>query len=210
MLNEVDAASKIAFNKEMFIAIPILGSAIAIIFDVGYFTGIELNFFTFFSLNEHIVFAFEALPAAIVAASLVGVVLTFSRSIEVHYKKQKGRWILSSLGVLCFVGGLVGLLFFGFYWSAISGLFSGFFLYMVTDSPNAVRRGLFAVILVTITAYCLGHHTARTYLLTDTAPTATIHRKTDQPIQAKIIRSGDRGVLYYDQVGKQVSLLRWD
>lgn len=54
-------------NYEKFLpVIPLAGTAIAIAFDVGYFYGIDINFFTLFSFTEHISFAFEAMPVAIV------------------------------------------------------------------------------------------------------------------------------------------------
>src|SRR4051812_36996300 len=56
-------------SKEYLVAIPILGTGSALTFDVGYFYGIDINFFTIFSLPEHLVFALEAAPLAFVASS---------------------------------------------------------------------------------------------------------------------------------------------
>jgi hypothetical protein len=47
-------------------AIPVFSAGIAIAFDVGYFWGIDINLFTLFSLAEHILFALEAAPFALV------------------------------------------------------------------------------------------------------------------------------------------------
>src|SRR5260370_36792114 len=41
-----------------------LGAILALSFDVGYFSAVNINWFTFFSLSEHLLFALEALPAA--------------------------------------------------------------------------------------------------------------------------------------------------
>jgi hypothetical protein len=54
------------FSKELLVIAPLLGSTLAVAFDVGYFYGIDVNFFTLFSITEHIVFALEALPSAFI------------------------------------------------------------------------------------------------------------------------------------------------
>jgi hypothetical protein len=74
-----DKSEQLGFDKELLIIIPLLGSAIAIVFDVGYFAGIDLSLFTIFSLNEHILFALAVFPEAIVVAGLAG--LLSSRSM---------------------------------------------------------------------------------------------------------------------------------
>jgi hypothetical protein len=48
------------FPKEALVLIPLIGSVLALTYDVGYFYGIDINFFTFFSVTEHLVFAIEA------------------------------------------------------------------------------------------------------------------------------------------------------
>jgi hypothetical protein len=50
------------------VALPIYGAMLAITYDVGFFYGIGLSYFTLFSLAEHVLFAFEVLPMAFVAS----------------------------------------------------------------------------------------------------------------------------------------------
>jgi uncharacterized membrane protein len=46
--------------KDNYLAyIPLLGAAVAVTFDVGYFFALNLSFFTLFSLSEHILFAIQ-------------------------------------------------------------------------------------------------------------------------------------------------------
>jgi hypothetical protein len=59
-----------AFSKELLVVLPVVGSAIAITYDVGYFFALDINFFTVFSVSEHIAFALEILPIAILATVL--------------------------------------------------------------------------------------------------------------------------------------------
>ena len=51
--------------KDFFVLSPIIGTALALIYDVGYFYGVGISYFTLFSLSEHIVFALPALPVAL-------------------------------------------------------------------------------------------------------------------------------------------------
>jgi hypothetical protein len=43
-------------------------SSLAVCYDVGFFYGLDPRFFTFFSLSEHLVFALQALPFALIPA----------------------------------------------------------------------------------------------------------------------------------------------
>ncbi|MGE0565679.1 MAG: hypothetical protein AB7O50_14315 [Pseudolabrys sp.] len=43
---------------------PICGGIVAVSYDVGYFSGLDISLFTFFDLSEHLTFAFEAIPFA--------------------------------------------------------------------------------------------------------------------------------------------------
>lgn len=51
--------------EKFFPVVPLVGTLVAISFDVGYFYGVGINYFTFFSLTEHVLFSFEALPYAL-------------------------------------------------------------------------------------------------------------------------------------------------
>jgi hypothetical protein len=52
--------------KDSYLAyIPLLGAAVAVTFDVGYFFRLNWSFFTLFSLSEHILFAIQAFPIAL-------------------------------------------------------------------------------------------------------------------------------------------------
>jgi hypothetical protein len=54
------------WNEKFYALIPLLGAGIALTYDVGYFWTIGISFFTLFSLSEHIVFALQAFPLALV------------------------------------------------------------------------------------------------------------------------------------------------
>jgi hypothetical protein len=86
-----------AFNRELLVILPLAGSAIAITYDVGYFSALDINYFTMFSVSEHIVFAFEALPLALLATlSLVVAPIAWAKGREgrvkdEHYERLTGK-----------------------------------------------------------------------------------------------------------------------
>src|SRR4051812_23785803 len=51
--------------KDFFVLIPLVGTTLAALYEVGFFYGIGISYFTLFSLSEHIVFALTALPLAL-------------------------------------------------------------------------------------------------------------------------------------------------
>ena len=50
------------------VAGPLYTTSLAICYDVGFFMGVDIGFFTFYSITEHLVFALQALPWALVPA----------------------------------------------------------------------------------------------------------------------------------------------
>jgi hypothetical protein len=86
--------------RELLVLIPLVGTALAVAFDVGYFTGVDINFFTFFSLSEHIVFALEVLPAALAGAVFISFCLFYlTRPVHLHGRRTSrplvARWFIS-------------------------------------------------------------------------------------------------------------------
>ena len=54
------------WKDSYFAYIPLLGAAVALAFDVGCFFAFGINFYTLFSLSEHIGFAIPAFPIALI------------------------------------------------------------------------------------------------------------------------------------------------
>jgi hypothetical protein len=52
--------------KELLVVVPVIGSSLAITHDVGFFYGLDIGYFTFFSIAEHVVFALQAIPFVLV------------------------------------------------------------------------------------------------------------------------------------------------
>jgi hypothetical protein len=78
--------------KDYLAVVPLLLTSGALTFDVGYFAGVDINFFTLFSLSEHVLFALEALP-------LVFVIIFISVYLAYIWlgltKRLSGEWLSS-------------------------------------------------------------------------------------------------------------------
>ena len=83
-----DAAPNLA-SKEWLLLVPLLGSGLAVTYDAGYFAGIGLHFFTFFSLSEHIVFALGILPLAIIGAAASAAI--FAHQLRLRAVRTSGE-----------------------------------------------------------------------------------------------------------------------
>src|ERR1700674_1113727 len=57
-------------TKLLIILVPLLASALALSYDVGYFYGVDIHYFSVFSLSEHTGFALEALPFSLAGLAM--------------------------------------------------------------------------------------------------------------------------------------------
>ena len=65
-------------------------------------------------------------------------------------------------------------------------------------------------LLAMIGSFAAGHVAAQSYLRYGEAHHSIQIDKEPEPRQIKIIRAGDKGVLYYDPQAKQLNFVRWD
>jgi hypothetical protein len=212
------------FPKELFFSIPLLGSALAITFDVGYFFGIDINFFTLFSLSEHIVFSFEALPFTLIfAATLVVGNATWKLGRE-HERKAResnekavraprlsARFVdVSTMAIFC--GMTIFSYWQGWYSGAVFSALCALVTVLITGWPrlffNMFTMTVFGVFAVFAVTFALGYESAQHYI-TAIAPTHIIEFDSTKQ-SGKLIRAGDRGLLFLDSATKQIGLVRWD
>jgi len=210
-----------AVGKDFLVLIPLLGTGLAMTYDVGFFSGFNIQYFTFFTLSEHIVFALEVLPTALLGAFGLGLIIYFVR--------RRGT-SSDARGIFAFIGGgaltslicAVVFIHFGASVATSIGLSIGsVFLLFTAILPSLMGRLLSGCASAVIAAYFIGHATADKYLYPNAGPlkilgrlstsiTTTIETKSDGAVEARLLRSGDRGVLFYNEKTKQVTLLRWD
>jgi len=209
--------------------IPLLGAGIALTFDVGYFYAIDISFFTLFSLSEHIVFAIQAFPIALLVLIALSVfVLFWDRKTtpppylpgEVSRPATIIAYIVLSLLVLTLISILVFALYSApvFILMTIVIVVAGLGIAFISKSApykQAYIGTMFALTALTV-SFTFGLLDGANILSNDdpnkliTNNTETVTLKNGVPIIGHIIRSGDRGILLYDAVSNRVRFIMWD
>jgi hypothetical protein len=219
-------------SKELFVLVPLLASVTGVTFDVGYFYGININYFTLFSLSEHLVFAMEALPIALLWSliAVVGIMYWDGQSIrrwiaDLEAKAAGGpvvkerppgaleralmkKWTFSVLA-----GGMAILWLYLRQWATgalfvllfIGDIISIFWIEVLLSRRVLLAYGSLAVLTV---SFAMGYQKASEFLAVKTANDTL--QVADSALQGNIIRTGDRGVLLYVPSSNQIMLLKWD
>jgi hypothetical protein len=221
--------------KELLVVLPVLGTTLAVTYDVGFFYGLDIAYFTLFSLAEHVVFALQALPfafgaALIIPAAVIGTrigrwhgdakgkeFLSQSPTIEQAQAKIKEIYRSFRRGQVIFCGVVFLIALFGFavkaYLLGACAVIMG--LAAATDSmfpEGYTRREFFVAWFATglvVASFFLGFQNARG-VLEQSVPTHAITltgQATD--LRGRLIRSGDRGLLFFDPATKTTSFLMW-
>jgi hypothetical protein len=219
--------------KEIAVVIPILGSALAITYNVGYFWSLDIKMFTMFSLAEHLVFALEALPIALmVAVSVVFWTASFTlgrkhgrenaetaeRLIEanaitrkeVEKQKRAERIMVFVLAMLSVALGIaiiwVGVYVGGVVLLAGSLYFILFQLAPVFKDPPIPQMWISISILAIAFAVGVQVQTGEY-----NSETITHSMKVDGvEFKGKLLRSGDKGLLFTEDQPKQIRFVKWD
>jgi hypothetical protein len=203
------------FTKEYFVAAPLLGSALAVTFDVGYFSGIDINLFSIFTISEHLVFALEALPLGVVLAIGAFIAIRFNEQIDriVEEKLDSLKlwsllvWVLILLIFTC--GFLIIAYDYGFLQTCLVVMAAGALHAIWQFRPPKLLSILFwNGVIVFGLAYSLGYDISRDYVRSSN-PDQVIQTQ-DVETNVLLIRSGDKGVLFYNPKNKSIELMRWD
>jgi hypothetical protein len=224
--NELPVEAKKVEAKDLVVFVTFLSSALALVYDSGFFWGLDLAYFTFFTLAEHLLFALEAIPITLMAVALA--LLLHGRITSSHLlEKQRlaegvvdarpmPEWWRRVLMAVIFVI-FFGIAYGGFrerqFAGALVFAMAPVITYLAIYSPAFAQR----VVWVPSISFCLilftfvyGVEIGGSYATT-TWVTHSISLKTDSGcLTARIVRSGAAGVLFIDQPTKQVSFIRWD
>jgi len=214
MLQKIDEGQSAVklFDPEKFknalLVIPVLGTLCAVTFDVGYFSGIDINYYSVFSLAEHIGFALEVAPAA-----FLGTLLSLVTMVPLYSTLKKVR--STKLLVVVDIGwDVIGL---GAWWisnftAALSITFTvllGLLLQKLTSALSKFQTKLYFVVSSIMTIFIfiffLGYDMGHLYA-NGNIPRHLLNDDT----AGRLIRSGERGVLFVTKGDKQIVLYRWD
>jgi len=225
---------ELTFKKDLLVVIPIVGTMASITFDVGYFSGIDINLFTLFSAQEHVVFAMEALPKAALYCVTVLCGLMVWDVIEIRTwfsnlkareawgeSKKSNRWFVDWLAMPGIFLASGALAYYNGTWENVVLAFGAIvFVFVVNIWKEIVmsRRSLltFWSLLLLIVTYVAGYRQAIAYVAS--SDKAVLHGITllnsrtliDGMVEGRIIRTGDRGVLIYVPMSDEITLVRWE
>lgn len=204
--------------KDFAIVVPLLGTAISITWDVGFFYGLDINYFTLFSLSEHIVFALEALPLALLAAFglLIFSIENTESSFAFREEDIANRPSLKLIGMIAasviWVLGLVATVYFLLLSIFIFITIGCGALVMVTRAPSVLQRAwalsVFGVLAILSVTLALGYDSAQA-IRDNPIPVNTI-LLTDGELSGRVIRMGERGVLFWQTGTRRLKVIRWD
>jgi hypothetical protein len=221
-------------SKDVFLMVPLLASATGVTFDVGYFYGIGISYFTLFSLSEHLVFALEALPLALIFAIVVvaGVMIYDGVRIQMwvddlnakligppqnSHTEVKGPLVLRNIGwknIMYWILGaaVCGLWIYQREWTVVALTSSFLIIYVVSDLWFQVllsRRVIMAYgcIVVLCTSFVAGYEWgSRSLAMKMKQDTIEL---SGSFMQGRILRSGDRGILVYLSESSEIKLVQW-
>jgi hypothetical protein len=214
--------------KDTVAFIPLIASSFAFTFVVGYFSGFDIDWFPFFSLPEHLVFALRALPIAIAASIGLFIALRFSKP-EHRWKtlQNKDGW---------FVWGWVFILVVMaayFFWQYHPGLFLSFVVIAIgaivhhwkPTSHMSSANVLYWATTVMVLSFLAGFGSAYVSqldricgisrnkmvdLLVGTPREIVLDTDDGQPKKGHVVFVGNAGVLFYELKTKELQLFRPD
>jgi hypothetical protein len=211
-----------------FLALATTGAAaVAVAFDVGYFWGLDINMFTIFSISEHILFSFEALPLAagclfslVIIRSMVPVlsnklIMPFIDSHnEVSSRRRRAQTLVILLIMLLIITIIILTLYINKLY--IIFLFQPILFLILLINVNKIENKLYIIeymfIYTTFFIFsCIqGAIIAQRYTAYDAEALHKITTNDHITLDGRLIRSGEKGVLFFDTEKKQVVFLRWE
>jgi hypothetical protein len=227
--------------KTAVVVVPVFAGSIAACYDVGFFYGLDISYFTFFSFTEHMVFALQAIPFALPPAiSIIGFLATSRWGYHNWIEEQAAfnqklktiapdelQTLTESLGRKVrfykiadpVVRGIfiawVLLLLYRHNYSAAFLIVVSLIVVSMQYPIERMKHRLVRVILVTlaimtpwIAGFLLGYERSSEVFQSNAA--TEIITVAGNGIPARLIRGGDRGILFMVFDTKKLNFLRWD
>jgi hypothetical protein len=214
--------------KDLPTYVPIIGTSFAFAYDVGYFASFDINWFTFFSLPDHILFALRALPVALGASVIFIIGLRFSEILE----SRKEVFIISSLAnnaaptvfyswIVVLIGAAIWAawrhhnygIFFCFTAVAAGAAFHHFI--MVPDeklqdtfsSKISLSTIVYWTIAITALSIMLGYGTTKFWRESGSVISEILFDGTEA--KGYIMHAGTQGLMFYDCNEKGIRIVMW-
>jgi hypothetical protein len=221
-------------TKDILISLPLVGSAIAVSWEIGSFIPIGSGPFGMFSLSEHLLFAIQALPVGLLIAVLIPVLIVGAENVGRRRRQRFLSLHSRSAKKLRLAIGVATTLFF---------VLAGILAYMAVDARSVTLLvlavctatfglvfGLYPPVLVlrpkllfvTACAFALALSMAfgcdmmrgrLTYVDMVAAREADLLHMTNiegAGMDVDLLRSGERGLLVYERASRKLLFVKWD
>jgi hypothetical protein len=219
--------------KDALIVGPFLASGLALTWEVGFFVRIKGGAFGLFSIGEHVTFALQALPAALSLVGLLGLSIMVSNwedflraffgavgvpSSRAFFYEMLPRifwpvaFLTAAIGVVVLTKLRVAEASAGHLAFRLGGLL---ITLLVVRIINLTRSGVIlclGIVFAFTLAFGIGIETAQNEIVSD-RPLNVIKVVEQQPtlaseMRVRVLRTGERGVLYFDPVNRSFGLPR--
>ena len=201
--------------KEYAFFAPAIGGALAIAFDIGFFYGLNSGFFSVFSLSEHLVFAFGATPYAVLFLILGAIEWALVTRARRHTSIAAIR---KNLIIFPLLISLILLSAFEVwrreYLLAMSmGAIAAAFIpvYFIEEKYRWQFSLFFASpIFGLCLSFMLGVQIAHGLISDNTKQKSKIEMEDGSILEGRLVRLGDRGILFYYPDRKIFALVPWN
>lgn len=212
---------------DYLIYLPAMGSILAVSCDVGYFYAVNINFYTLFSLSDHILFSLQYFPLALVAVCGMALVMLVAlrslifigRSIidgdengQLSTAHRRSRLKLTLVLLVLAIISNGTLLYFDRSITTIITV-STFSLpvvfYLIAPNLASGPQFLFLAYLIVALAMSftfgltLGEASKESKKFTSAIETSK------NLLNVRFLRSGEKGVLFVEEQTKRISFLVW-
>jgi hypothetical protein len=204
-----EAATSVLSNAAQYLPVmTLLCASLGVMFDIGFFYKLGFGMFTFFSISEHLLYALETAPVFLLLICVAYILGRFSAFLT---RKGVAEGVLESV-----MHALVIVIFTGIIWflrrdlsATVMGGAAAALWWVLGASISSISRVAFIVVLSFIVAFSLGIQ----YGINASDSPETLYRaetKNGIVYAGYPIRSGDRGVLFYDVRDSEFRFLGWD
>jgi hypothetical protein len=212
--------------KDLIGLVSFWASACALLFDIGFFFGVGIDLYTFFSLVEHLSFGLRLLPVALVIA--LAIIFFSGQNIEDRIVEEQllktGKWrrvevkTIPARDKILGIGGAAAMLPIAYfllsrnvYWQGTAAAIVAASVVYCSFSVAFRQRSMwipYLAICLSIMAFVVGVDVGVAGVTADKVTDLVYSTREPNCYTAHVVRSGEEGLLFVDLPSKQLTFLK--
>jgi hypothetical protein len=215
-------------TKDVLVALPLIGSAIALSWEIGSFIPIGFGPYGLFSLSEHLLFATQALPIGLLVAALIPVLIVCVNKPVRWRRPASPPKVRARTGIIIVATIFLFIAAFVAY-MALDARSTAMMVFSMAVAALGITYGIYppALILwprqlfITVAAFALALAMAigcdqmrgrlNFAIWVAKSDAGLLHMALESGSkEVELLRSGERGLLVYERASKQFIFLKWD